>query len=84
MGQVIDPIQTLLLNGSGRDVRTVVIDGRFAMTDGIILGIDDDAMSRLAQTQFDALIAQYPDRTYLHPPVEEIFSSSYPVVMGHT
>ena len=84
MGQVIDPIQTLLLNGSGRDVRTVVIDGRFAMTDGVILGIDDDAMRRVAQTQFDGLIAQYPDRTYLHPPVDEIFSSSYPVVRGHT
>jgi len=27
MGQVIDPIQTLLLNAWGREVRTVVING---------------------------------------------------------
>ena len=84
IGQVIDPIQTLLLNGSGRDVRTVVIDGRFVMTDGAIPGVDDVAMHRQAQDQFDGLMAQYPERTHLHPPVEEIFSSSYPVVRRHT
>ena len=28
MGQNIDPIQTLMLNGSGREISTVVIDGR--------------------------------------------------------
>ncbi len=32
-GQVIDPIQTLLLTGHGRDVSTVVIDGCFVMED---------------------------------------------------
>lgn len=79
MGQVIDPIQTLLLNGSGRDVRTVVIDGRFVMRDGTIPGVDHDALRDRAQRQFDGLIAQYPDRTVGHPPVEEIFTPSYPV-----
>jgi cytosine/adenosine deaminase-related metal-dependent hydrolase len=80
MGQVIDPIQTLMLNGSGRDVRTVVIDGRFVMTEGVIPGVDDDAMRRQAQAQFDGMVVQYPDRTHMHPPVEEIFSASYPIV----
>jgi cytosine/adenosine deaminase-related metal-dependent hydrolase len=40
MGQVIDPIQTLMLNGSGHEVRTVVIDGRFVMQDGVIPRVD--------------------------------------------
>ena len=80
IGQVIDPIQTLMLNASGRDVRTVVIDGRFVMTEGVIPGVDDDEMRERAQAQFDGLVAQYPERTHLHPPLEEIFSSSYPVV----
>ena len=80
IGQVIDPIQTLMLNGSGRDVRTVVIDGRFVMTDGLIEGVDEAAMHHRAQEQFDRLVAQYPDRTYGHPPVDQIFSSSYPLI----
>jgi len=77
MGQVIDPIQTLMLNASGREVRTVVIDGRFVVEDGIIPGVDDRAMRAQAQAQFDRMAAQYPDRTHGHPPVDRIFSSSY-------
>jgi cytosine/adenosine deaminase-related metal-dependent hydrolase len=78
MGQTIDPIQTLMLNASGREVRTVVIDGRFVMEDGKIPGIDDRALRRQAQAQFDGMVAQYPRRTHGHPLVDEIFSSSYP------
>ena len=50
MGQIIDPIQTLMLNGSGRDVHTVVINGRFVMENGRIPGIDDQELCRQAQT----------------------------------
>ncbi|MDU8913922.1 amidohydrolase family protein [Aestuariicoccus sp. MJ-SS9] len=79
MGQVLDPIQTLLLSGSGRDVRTVVIDGRIVMRDGVIPGVDHAALRDGAQARFDGLVAQYPDRTFGHPPVEEIFAWTYPV-----
>jgi cytosine/adenosine deaminase-related metal-dependent hydrolase len=79
VGQVIDPVQTMLLSGHGRDFSTVIIDGRFVMTDRIIAGCDEAADTRRAQQQFDRLIAKYPLRTHGHPPVEEIFSSSYPV-----
>jgi cytosine/adenosine deaminase-related metal-dependent hydrolase len=78
IGQVIDPLQTLMVGGSGRDVRIVVIDGRFAMVDGVIPGFDAAAAHTRAQAQFDRLVARYPDRTIGHPPVDEIFSSSYP------
>ena len=79
MGQVIDPIQTIMLNGSGRDVRTVVIDGRIVMQDGEIPGVDHATMRTQAQAQFDGMKAQYPDRTFGHSPVEEIFAPSYPI-----
>jgi cytosine/adenosine deaminase-related metal-dependent hydrolase len=79
IGQVIDPIQTVLLNGSGRDVRTVVIDGRIVMRDGVIPGVDHEALRIGAQTRFDAMVAQYPDRTHGHPPLEEIFPPTYPL-----
>lgn len=77
--QVIDPIQTLLLTGRGRDARTVIVDGRFAMEDRIIPGVDEAEFTARAQRQFDRLVALYPDRTWNHPPTEEIFRSSYPI-----
>ncbi|UOA34256.1 8-oxoguanine deaminase (plasmid) [Sulfitobacter sp. DSM 110093] len=79
IGQLIDPIQTLLLNGSGRDVSDVMIAGQFVMRDGIIPGVDEADFHRRTQAQFDAMVAQYPDRTLFHPPVEEIFPTSYPL-----
>lgn len=79
-GQLIDPVQTLLLTGHGRDVSTVVIDGRFVMRDRVIPGVDEGRNNRRAQAQFEGLMACYPERTHGHPPVSEIFSSSYPVI----
>jgi cytosine/adenosine deaminase-related metal-dependent hydrolase len=78
IGQVIDPVQTLMIGASGRDVRTVIIDGRFVMADGEIPGYDAAAAQVQAQTQFDRLIGLYPERTFGHPPVSEIFPPSYP------
>lgn len=82
IGQQIDPIQTLLLAGHGRDVRHVMVDGRWSMFDGVIPGVDEAADKRRAQDQFEKLMALYPVRTWGHPPVEDIFSSAYPVVRG--
>lgn len=79
IGQVIDPIQTLLLNGAGRDVHSVVIDGRFVMQEGVIPGVDHHALQEGAQRRFDAMLAQYPDRTLNHPPVQDIFAPTYPI-----
>jgi cytosine/adenosine deaminase-related metal-dependent hydrolase len=80
IGQVIDPIQTLLIGGSGRDVRDVVVAGRFVVVDGEIPGMDMQAATRQAQAQFEGLMARYPERTWGHPPASEIFSTAYPVV----
>jgi len=76
-GQVIDPIQTMLLTGHGRDVSTVIIDGRFVMEDRVIPGIDEAADNARAQQQFEGVMARYPERTFGNPPMSEIFSSSY-------
>jgi cytosine/adenosine deaminase-related metal-dependent hydrolase len=79
LGQVIDPIQTMMLAGGGRHFSTVIVDGRFVMQDGVIPGTDPVADAARAQAQFDRLVEKYPQRTFGHPPVEEIFSSAYPV-----
>lgn len=73
-----DPLQTLMTGCSGRDVSTVLVDGRLVMHQGVIPGFDEDAEFAQAQEQFASVIAQYPARTFGHPPVEAIFSASYP------
>ena len=42
-----------------------------------VLYEDDCAMRNRAQAQLNRLVAQYPDRTFGHPPVSDIFPSSY-------
>ncbi len=79
IGQVIDPIQTLLISGSGRDVRDVFVAGRHVLRDGALPGFDLAAAHARAQAQFDGLVARYPERTWKHPPVETIFPPTYPL-----
>jgi cytosine/adenosine deaminase-related metal-dependent hydrolase len=78
IGQVIDPIQTLLIGGAGRDVSDVFVAGRHVVQNGVLPGFDLAAAHARAQSQFDGLVAKYPERTWKHPPVERIFTSSYP------
>jgi cytosine/adenosine deaminase-related metal-dependent hydrolase len=83
MGQVIDPIQTMVMNGTGRDFTTVIVNGRTVVRDHAMPGVDLPALHARAQTQYAKLIASYPERAHLHPPVEEIFRPSFPVVKRH-
>jgi cytosine/adenosine deaminase-related metal-dependent hydrolase len=78
-GQFIDPIQTMILNGTGRDFTTVIVNGRTVVSDGQLPGVDLDAWHTRAQRQYDKLIASYPERAHLHPQLEEIFAPSFPV-----
>ena len=78
LGQVIDPIQTMMLSGTGRDFTTTIVNGRVVMRNRQLPGIDLEDYRRRAQLQFDGLIAKYPMRTWRHPPVEEIFTPSFP------
>ncbi|MET0173602.1 MAG: amidohydrolase family protein, partial [Agrobacterium vaccinii] len=78
----IDPIQTLIYGATGRVTRATIVDGRISMRDGQVAGIDLVAARGQAQQQFDGLIARYPERTYGHPSVEDIFPPSYPFVQS--
>lgn len=75
----IDPVQTLILGATGRVTRATIVDGRIAMRGGEVAGLDLSRARMQAQEQFDRLVAQYPDRTWQHPPVTEIFPPSYPL-----
>ena len=73
---------TLVLNGSGRDVRTVIVDGRTVVEDRALEGVSLTDFHERAQRQYEKLIASYPERAHLHPPVEEIFAPSFPIRRG--
>jgi cytosine/adenosine deaminase-related metal-dependent hydrolase len=79
LGQVIDPIQTMMLSMRGTDCRSVIVAGRASMQEGVMPGVDWADLAARAQAQFEGLMAQYPRRTLGHPPTEEIFFSAYAV-----
>ena len=79
MAPCVDPITTLVTGGSGKITQAVFVDGRLSMRFGEVAGIDMKAARQRAQRQFDGLIAKYPDRSWGHPPVSELFPPSYPV-----
>ncbi|WVT77490.1 amidohydrolase family protein (plasmid) [Sinorhizobium chiapasense] len=79
MAPAVDPITTLVVGGSGRVTKAVFVDGRLSMRDGEVAGFDMNEARAKAQVQFDGLIAKYPERSWGHPPVSEIFPPSYPL-----
>ncbi|MBZ9983571.1 MULTISPECIES: amidohydrolase family protein [unclassified Mesorhizobium] len=82
LGQVLDPIACLTTSAGGRDVHTVIIDGRTVMSARTIPGFDLDAAHQRAQAQFERLVQRYPQRTWRHPTVAEIFPPSYRMFMA--
>lgn len=82
LGQFIDPIQTMVLGGSGRDFKIVIVNGRVVVEDRCINGVDLTALNEQAQRQYDKLRDSYPERTHRHPPAAEIFEPSFPMVLS--
>ncbi|GLS29093.1 amidohydrolase family protein [Neomesorhizobium albiziae] len=81
MTPTVDPITTLVLGGSGKVTQAVFVDGRLSMLDGKLAGFDIHAARQRAQRQFEGLVAKYPDRSWQHPPVSELFPPSYPILI---
>jgi cytosine/adenosine deaminase-related metal-dependent hydrolase len=76
-GPIDDPIRSMILNGSGAQVRTVIVDGRTVVEHGAIPGLDADAMRRRAQVYFETYTAAYSERDYLRRPPEVLFPPSF-------
>ncbi len=79
MAPSVDPITTLVIGGSGKATRAVFVDGRLSMLDRRLASFDMEKARQRAQAQYDGLIAKYPERSWNHPPVSEIFPPSYPI-----
>ena len=81
IGTMDDPIRTMVLNASGADVKTSIINGRIVMQDRKISGIDVDAMHEQAQNYFEKMKHAYSERDYLRRPVETLFPPSFRTIV---
>lgn len=79
MAPQVDPIRTLILGASGRVTKAVFVDGRLSMREGQVPGMIMAEARVRAQRQFDGLLEKYPERTWGHPSVNEIFPPAYPL-----
>ncbi|MFD8009242.1 chlorohydrolase family protein [Streptomyces sp. NPDC058955] len=77
-GPVDDPVRTLLMNTSGADVDTVVVNGRTVLRAGAVPGLDETAWRTRAQEVFDRMKAAYATRDYRHRTTGELFPGSFP------
>ncbi|MFF2777337.1 chlorohydrolase family protein [Streptomyces sp. NPDC058052] len=81
-GPVDDPVRTLLMNASGADVDTVVINGRTVLAGGTVPGVDEAAWRTRAQDVFDRMKAAYATRDYRHRTTAALFPGSFPTHEG--
>lgn len=79
LGQLPDPIQRLVLSGSRRDARMVVVDGRIVVDDGRLPGVDLDAWEVRARAQYRTVIEHAVSRSVGNPPVEELYVPTFPL-----
>ncbi|MCR3955658.1 MAG: chlorohydrolase family protein [Gudongella sp.] len=63
IGTIDDPLRTLFLSGSGRDVKTSIINGKIVMEDYKIAGIDYEEMKNRAQEYFNKMKEGYAYRS---------------------
>jgi len=75
-----DPIRTLLITASGRDVSTVIINGRTVMQDRRIEGLDLHALAVGGQAVYERLRRSYLERDYLRHAEAELFPPSFPIL----
>jgi len=80
MTPTVDPITTLVMGGNGKVTEAVFVDGRLVMRHGRVHGFDMVEARSRAQRQFEGLIAKYPDRSWKHPAVEDLFRPAFPVL----
>jgi cytosine/adenosine deaminase-related metal-dependent hydrolase len=82
MGVVDDPVRTVVMNGSARDVRMTVVAGRTVAMDGSVPGCDLKAMRARAQDLFDRMRTAYSSRDLHGRPPELLFPPTFAAAAG--
>jgi cytosine/adenosine deaminase-related metal-dependent hydrolase len=79
LGPIEDPIRTLIMSGSGRDVKLSIINGRVVMKDRLIPGLDLEEIKAKGQRYFEKMKLGYVERDYQQLGEEELFTPSFRV-----
>ncbi len=80
MGVIDDPIRTMFVSGSGRDVKLSIINGKVVMKDQIIPNLDLTEIKYKGQQYFNKMRRGYMERDYQELPEKELFKPSFKVV----
>jgi cytosine/adenosine deaminase-related metal-dependent hydrolase len=75
-----DPIATIFLQCTGRDVKTVVIDGRIVMENRVIPNFDYEGVVVKAQAYYEKMRNSWLERAMTSRTSDEVFTYSYPLV----
>ncbi|WP_235214496.1 chlorohydrolase family protein [Rhodococcus opacus] len=84
MGVRDDPLRTLTMNGTARDVRRTVVAGRTVMADGVVLGADQSRLQAHAQGLFERMRAAYGERDHRRRLPAELFPPTFPDITKTT
>lgn len=86
LGAVDDPIRTMIMCGSGRDVKLSIINGRTVMESREIPGIDLKKLKLKGQSYFDKMRLGYLERDYMKLPKEQLFLPTFRTIskIGNT
>ncbi|WP_432165552.1 chlorohydrolase family protein [Streptomyces sp. bgisy031] len=76
-GVVDDPLRTLMMAGSARDVTTTVVAGRTVVAEGTVPGLDLVSMRGRAQELFERMRAAYSERDVRRRPAEVLFPPAF-------
>jgi len=80
MAQIDDPIRTLIMNGIGSDVKTVIINGKTVMEDRVIPGVDYLDLKEKAQQYYFKLKEAYSERDYANRSSQELFPDGFKMI----
>lgn len=80
VGQYDDPIETMVLGMNSRDISKVVIDGRVVMQDGLVPGVEMQALRAQAQDYYWKLKQSFTQRDYKQRTLDALFETSFRVV----
>ena len=81
-GAIFDPIKAFVEYGSGRDIETVIIDGRVVMADRQFKGIDESALLAGVQAESERIWAKIPEWDVFGRRAEDISPWAFPLKMN--
>jgi cytosine/adenosine deaminase-related metal-dependent hydrolase len=83
-GAVFDPIKAFIEYGSGRDIETVIVDGRVVMEERRFLGIDEDALLDSVQAEAERIWAKIPEWDVFGRRADQVSPWAFPLKTGDT